>query len=29
MNDKEKRLAGISTLTGGSNWLTALPITQF
>ena len=29
MNDKEKRLVDISTLTGVSNWLTVLPITEF
>ena len=29
MNDKEKRLVDISTLTGVSNWLTVLPVTQF
>ena len=29
MNDKEKRIADISTLTGVSNWLTVLPITEF
>ena len=29
MNDKEKRIADISTLTGVSNWLTVLPITKF
>ena len=29
MNDKEKRLVDISTLTGISNWLTVLPITEF
>ena len=29
MNDKEKRLADISTLTGVSNWLTVLPVTEF
>ena len=29
MNDKEKYLADISTLTGVSNWLTVLPITEF
>ena len=29
MNDKEKHLVGISTLTGVSNWLTVLPITEF
>ena len=29
MNDKEKRLVDISTLTGVSNWLTVLPIIEF
>ena len=29
MNDKEKRTVDISTLTGVSNWLTVLPITEF
>ena len=29
MNNKEKRLVDISTLTGVSNWLTVLPITEF
>ena len=29
MNDKEKRLVDISTLTGVSNWFTVLPITEF
>ena len=29
MNDKEKRIVDISTLTGVSNWLTVLPITEF
>ena len=29
MNDKEKHLVDISTETGISNWLTALPITEF
>ena len=29
MNDKEKRLVDISTLTAVSNWLTVLPITEF
>ena len=29
MNDKEKLLVGISTLTGVSNWLTILLITEF
>ena len=29
MNDKEKRFVDISTLTGVSNWLTFLPITEF
>ena len=29
MNDKEKRLVDISTLTGVSNWLTVIPITEF
>ena len=29
MNDKEKRLVGISTLTGVSNWLTVISITEF
>ena len=29
MNDKEKRFVDISTLTGISNWLTALPTTEF
>ena len=29
MNDKEKRLADISALTGFSNWLTLLSITEF
>ena len=29
MNDKEKRLVDISILTGVSNWLTVLPITEF
>ena len=29
INDKEKRLADISTLTGVSNWLTVLPVTEF
>ena len=29
MNDKEKRLVDISVLTGVSNWLTELPITEF
>ena len=28
MNDKEKRLVDISTLTVLSNWLTLLPITE-
>ena len=28
MNDKEKRLVDISVLTGVSNWLTVLPITE-
>ena len=28
MNDKEKRLVDISTLTGVSNWLTVLPIPE-
>ena len=29
MNDKEKRLVDTSTLTGVSNWLTVLPITEY
>ena len=29
MNDNEKRIVDISTLTGVSNWLTVLPITEF
>ena len=29
MNDEEKRLMDISTLTGISNWLAVLPITEF
>ena len=29
MNDKEKCLVDISTLSGVSNWLTALPVTEF
>ena len=29
MNDKEKRFVDILTLTGVSNWLTVLPITEF
>ena len=29
MNDKEKRFVDISTLTGVSDWLTLLPITEF
>ena len=29
MNDKEKSLVGISTVTGVSHWLTVLPITEF
>ena len=29
MNDKEKRRVDIPTLTGVSNWLTVLPITEF
>ena len=29
MNDKEKCLVDISTLTGVPNWLTVLPITEF
>ena len=29
MNDKEKSLVDISTLTGVSNWLIVLPITEF
>ena len=29
MNDEEKCLVDISTLTGVSNWLTVLPITEF
>ena len=29
MNDKEKRLVDISTLTRVSNWLTVIPITEF
>ena len=29
MNDKGKGLADISTLTGVSNWLIVLPITEF
>ena len=29
MNDKEKRLVDISSLTGVWNWLTVLPITEF
>ena len=29
MNDKEKHLVDISTLTGVSNWMTLLPITEF
>ena len=29
MNDQEKRFVDISTLTGVSNWLTVLPITEF
>ena len=29
MNDNGKRLLDISTLTGVSNWLTVLPITEF
>ena len=29
MNGKEKRLVGISTLTGVSDWLTVLPVTEF
>ena len=29
MNDKEKRLVDISTLTGASNWLTVLAVTEF
>ena len=29
MNDKEKCLVDISTLTGALNWLTVLPIIQF
>ena len=29
MNDKEKRLVYISTLTGVSNWFIVLPITEF
>ena len=29
MNGKEKGLVDISTLTGVSNWLTVLPITEF
>ena len=29
MNDKEKCLVDISTLTGVSNWLTVLSITEF
>ena len=28
MNDKEKRFVYISTLTGVSNWLTVLPLTE-
>ena len=29
MDEKEKHLVGILTLTGVSNWLTVLPITEF
>ena len=29
MNDNEKRIVDISTLTGVSNWLTVLAITEF
>ena len=29
MNDEEKGLMDISTLTGISNWLAVLPITEF
>ena len=29
MNDKEKLLVGILTLTGVSNWLTILLITEY
>ena len=29
MNGKEKRFVDISALTGVSNWLTVLPITEF
>ena len=29
MNDKEKCLVDISTLSGVSNWLTVLPVTEF
>ena len=29
MNDKEKRLVDISTLTGVSNWLAVLPVIEF
>ena len=29
MNDKEKGFVDISSLTGVSNWLTVLPITEF
>ena len=29
MNDKEKRLVDILFLTGVSNWLTVLPVTEF
>ena len=29
INDKEKRLVDISTVTGVSNWLTVLSITEF
>ena len=29
MNDKEKHLVDISTLTKASNWLTVLLITEF
>ena len=29
MNDKEKHFVDMSALTGVSNWLTVLPITEF
>ena len=29
MNEKEKCLVDISTVTGVSNWLTVLPVTEF